>query len=204
MKRASTTTLAAGSAFVRAGVAARGSEDARPTTVRLRIHPAALAFVAGFPGVIGLLAIAASLGRSVPDDGARPLGIGLLLIAALLLVLGSRSRLVVTPDAVTVRFFGLRGTTVRFAEIATATFAMTFPSISYAITLTDKRGRKAIVHANWWRREGSATVQIFRALVEGNVAFDRTTARIVGRVLGVKRPKATIVHHGLFRKDRTW
>ena len=204
MKRASTTHLAAGSAFVRAGAAARASEDAPPLTVRLRIHPAALAFVTGFPGVIGLLAVAASLGRSVPDEGARPLGIGLLVVAALLLVLGVRSRLVVTPDAVTVRFFGLRSTTVRFAAIATATFSMTFPSISYAITFTDSRGKKAIVHANWWRREGSAMVPIFRAIVERQVAFDRTTARIVARVLGVKRPPATIVHHALFRKNRTW
>jgi hypothetical protein len=173
-------------------------------TVRLRIHPAALAFVTGFPGVIGLLAVAVSLGRSVPDDGARPFGIGLLLVAALLLVLGARSRLVVTPDAVTVRFFGLRSTTVRFAEMATATFSMTFPSISYAITFADSRGKQAIVHANWWRREGTAMVAIFRSIVGRQVAFDRTTARIVAQVLGVKRPPATIVHRALFRKDRTW
>jgi hypothetical protein len=105
---------------------------------------------------------------------------------------------------VTVRFFGLRGTTVRFDELLAATFSMTFPTISFAITLRDRTGRKAVVHANWWRDEGMATVPILSALVEHEVAMDRTTARIVSQVLRVARPAATIVHRGLIRKDRTW
>ena len=49
-----------------------------------------LAFVVGFPGTIGILALAASLGRSVTttEHDAR---IGLVLVAALLLVLGART-----------------------------------------------------------------------------------------------------------------
>jgi hypothetical protein len=45
---------------------------------------------------------------------------------------------------------------------------------------------------------------VCRALIEHDVAMDRDTARIASQVLGVPRPKPRIVHHGLFRKDRTW
>ena len=58
------------------------------------------------------------------------------------------------------------------------------------------------------RTGGDAKGQILeillQALVDRDVALDRSTARIVSRVLGVKRPKARIIHRGLLRKDRTW
>jgi hypothetical protein len=204
MKRGSTTEVAAGSAFVRAGQKALRKVGPPSSTVRLRIHPAALAFVAGAPGLIGATSLLATALEPVPNDGRPVFGIVLLAVAVLLVGLGLASRLVVSPDGVTVRFFGLRSTTVRFDELVAATFSMTFPAISYAITLRDRAGRKAVVHANWWRDEGMATVPTLRALVEAEVAMDRTTARIVSQVLGVARPAATIVHRGLIWKDRTW
>lgn len=204
MKRGSTTEVAVGSAFVRAGQKARRKAGPMPTTVRLRIHPAALAFVAGVPGLMGATFLAVAALEPLPDDGRPPIGMVLLVVGAFILGLGLASRLVVSPDGVTVKFFGLRSTTVRFDELAAATFSMTFLTISYAITLRDRAGRKARIHANWWRDEGMATVPILRALVEHDVAMDRTTARIVSQVLGVERPTATIVHRGAIWKDRTW
>jgi len=93
---------------------------------------------------------------------------------------------------------------VRLDELDSATFAMLFPSISYVISLADRRGRKARIHANWWRDEAAFMPPICRALVDHDVAMDRTTARIVSRVLRIKRPAARIVHRALLRRDRTW
>jgi hypothetical protein len=45
---------------------------------------------------------------------------------------------------------------------------------------------------------------VLQALVDHDVAMDRSTARIVQMVLEVPRPDARIVHHGLVNKDRTW
>jgi hypothetical protein len=42
------------------------------------------------------------------------------------------------------------------------------------------------------------------AIVAGDAAMDRMTARIVSEILGITRPKARIVHRALLRKDRTW
>jgi hypothetical protein len=169
-----------------------------------RIHPAALAFVAGFPAAIGGLALLAASTRSLPDDGALPLGVGLLTLSGIVLVLGLGSSLRVFPDRVSVRFFGVRSTTVRFADLSSATLGMTVPTISFAITLRDRSGRKAVVHANWWREERSIMAPICRAILELDVPVDRSTARVVASVLGVRRPRARIVHHGLLNKDRTW
>jgi hypothetical protein len=203
MKRGSPFHAAVNSAFARSraqppkdGVAGR----ARP----IRIHPLALAFVVGFPGAIGAIALLAAMPRSGQDDGAFPLGVGLLALAAVLLILGVRSAVWVGPDALSVRFFGLRFTTVRFDEITSATFGMAFPSISFAIVLTDRRGRKALVHANWWRDETTVVTAVCRALVRYDMPMDRSTARIVSQVLRIRRPRAQITHHGLLRKDRTW
>ena len=202
MRRGSAFHAAARSAFARAA-----REPTAPATdglVRTSISPYALAFVAGFPGAIGGLALAAAMSRTGVTDGAFPLGAGLLLLAGFLLALGIRSVLDVGPDSVMARFFGLRGTTVAFNRLASATFGMTFPSISFGIALVDRDGRKVIEHANWWRDEAEVMRPIFRALVDHDIAMDRTTARVVSKTLGIPRPKPRKLHHSWFRHDRTW
>jgi hypothetical protein len=171
---------------------------------RHRLHPGSLAFVVGFPGLIAAAMLGAAFSRSGVTDGAFAPGLALVAGAAVLLVLGLRSVISVGPDDLTVRFFGVRATTIALREIASATLEMAFPSISFAMVLRDQAGRKVLVHANWWRDEASVMLPVYRALVEFDVAMDRSTARVVSKVLKVKRPKAGIVHHGLLRKDRTW
>ena len=127
----------------------------------------------------------------------------MLVGSAAILVLGVRSFVGLEEGRLTSRFFGIRSTTVRLDQLAGATFAMLFPSISYVITFEDHEGRKARVHANWWSNEEAMT-PLARALVAGDIAMDRTNARIVSKILRIKRPKARIVHHGLLRKYRTW
>ncbi|HEY7591325.1 MAG TPA: hypothetical protein VH723_10045 [Candidatus Limnocylindrales bacterium] len=159
--------------------------------------------MAGFPAAIGVLALIGYLSRS-PRDGALPVAMAFLALAGVLLVLGRRSFLRFDDESITVRFFGLRSTTLRFNELAAATFGMAFPSISYAISLVNGRRRKVLVHANWWRDEAIAVAVVCRALLRCDVPMDRSTARIVGKVLRVKRPRARIVHRALLYKDRTW
>ena len=128
----------------------------------------------------------------------------LIVVAGCLFVLGLRSFLVVSPEGVTVRFFGIRTTAVRFDQLTSATFGMAFPSISHAITLRDADGRKALVHSNWWNGEREAVRPICRAILDLEVPVDRSTARTIAMVLRVKRPTAMIVHRGVIRRDRTW
>jgi hypothetical protein len=202
VKRRSTTELAVRSAFARSS---KGRPDASPTaSITTRIRQWWLTGVAGFPAVVGGLMVFFALERGVPDSSAVVVGTVLLLGAFALLVLGLRSFLTLDGNQLTVRFYGIRSTTVRLDELDSATFAMLFPSISYVITLADRNGRKARIHANWWRDESTFMPPICRSLVEHDVALDRMTARIVSRVLKIKRPKARVVHHALLRKDRTW
>jgi len=144
-----------------------------------------------------------AIARGVPDSPAILIGTVLLLGALALLVLGLRSFLTLDGNQLTVRFYGIRSTTVRLDELDSATFAMLFPSLSYVMTLADRNGRKARIHANWWRDEATFMPPICRSLVEHDVAMDRMTARIVSRVLKVKRPNARVVQYPLLRKDRT-
>ena len=141
-------------------------------------------------------------------DDADPSGLwvgAVLLVGSVaLLVLGVRSFVSLQEGRLTSRFFGVRRTTVRLDQLTGATFAMLFPSISYVITFEDLEGRTARVHANWWSNEEQLMTPLARVLVDGDVAMDRTTARIVSQILRIERPKARIVHHGLLRKDRTW
>lgn len=202
MKRGSPHHVAFGSAFGSSIGATRIPSTA--AGVRGSISRPAIAFVAGFPGVIGALALVAAFSRSGTRDGAFALGVALLGVAAVLLVLGLASTVSIASDEFTVRFFGIRRTTVRLSEIESATFRMAFPSISYALVLTGVGGRKALFHANWWRNEGPILGAIGRALLDRDVSMDRSTARIVSRALGVRRPKARILHHGLVRHERTW
>lgn len=169
MKRGSTTHVAVGTAFARS---VRGPDGVVPSTQRL--HPGAIAFVAGFPGVVGSAMVLAAFSRDGPDDGAFAPGIVLVAVAGLLLVLGLRSFFSVRADGLTVRFYGLRSTTILFTEVRSATFSMTAPSISYAITLTDVARRKAIVHANWWRNERSIVRPVCQALLDHHVPLDRS------------------------------
>jgi hypothetical protein len=200
MRRSSAYLAALRTAFARS----TGASPAGAKALVVRIRTPAFLFVAGFPGGIGAVSLAAALSRGGTSDGAFPLAVAGLVSAAVLLVLGLRSRLSVRADGVTVRFYGLRGTTVRFSDLRSATFGMAFPSISFAITLTDHHGRKALLHANWWNDEANVLSVVCRALVEQDVAMDRSAARIVSRVLAIKRPAPRIVHRALFRKDRTW
>jgi hypothetical protein len=202
VKRDSPLRAAARTAFSKSS----GSVDDRDRTgtIRTSIGVRALAFVVGFPGVLGLVAMWVALSRQGVNDGAFPLAVGSLALAGLLLVLGALSSLSVGPGRLTVRFFGLRATSVRFDELAEATFGMAWPSISFAITLRDRHGRTAVVHANRWRDEAIVMRRVCQALYERDVAMDRSTARIVAATIRVKRPKARILHHAIFRRDRTW
>ena len=183
----------------------RGAVKDGPTggIVQLRIHPAALATVVGFPGVIGSFSVGVAMSRSLAKDGASSLGVGLLALAVVLLILGLGSRLRIDKDTLAVRFFGLRSTTIRFDELESATFVMGFPSISFAIALRDRHRRKALVHANWWSDEGSAVRPLCQALVHFDVAMDRSTARVVSKVLRIKRPQARILPRMRHRKNKT-
>jgi hypothetical protein len=173
-----------------------------------RLHPGAIAFVVGFPGVIGILALITAFSRidqvGLESDGAYGLGVVVTGVALLLLVLGLRSFMRVDGENVTIRFFGIRSTTLRLAELVSATFGMPLPSISFTIRLTDRSGRHVLVHANWWRDEAAVVRPVLQALVDHDVPMDRSTARIVSEVLRVERPTARIIHHGLIWKDRTW
>jgi hypothetical protein len=202
MKRRSTTALAVRSAFARSS---KGRTETSPTAkIATRIRPWWLAGVAGFPAVVGGVMVFFALERGAPDSPPVFVGGAILLGALALLVLGLRSFLTLDGDQLTVRFYGIRSTTVRLDDLESATFAMLFPSISYVITLADRNGRKARIHANWWDAESAFMPPICRSLVEHDVALDRMTARIVSQVLKIKRPKARVVHHALLRKDRTW
>jgi hypothetical protein len=201
VKRRSTTSLAARSAF-RRSIARFPDNAGNPVTTRVRAL--AQAFVAGFPALVGAPMVLFAIGGRYPDATALYVGATLLLGAVALLILGLRSRLTFDDDSLSVRFYGIRATTVRIDEVETATFAMLFPSISYAITLTDRHGRRARIHANWWRDEARIMPPICRRLVARDVAMDRMTARVVSQVLRIKRPKPRIVHHAVLRRDRTW
>jgi hypothetical protein len=149
----------------------------------LRIRRPWLAFVVGFPGAIGTVALVAALSRDGMADGALPLAVASLGLAVVLLVLGALSRVWLFPDRVAVRFFGVRTTKVRFADLTTATFGMVFPSISFALTLTDRGGQRATIHANWWDYEPAMMDAVCRALIHHDVAVDRMTASVIARVL---------------------
>lgn len=192
--------VAAGAAFV-SPVPLTAVADSR---VSVRLRPYTIAFVTGLPAFVGGTALLAAFSRSGIQDGAFPLAAVGLAAAATLLVLGLRSRLSIDGDSLTVRFFGLRGTTLRLADLRSATFSMAWPSISFAITVRDRSGRKALVHANWWQHEIAVLVLLCRTLVEHRAALDRDTSRIVARTLRIPPPEATIVHRALLRRDRPW
>lgn len=195
--------VAVRSAFARS-VRAPGWTSPSGFVARTRLHPWALAFVVGFPGVIGILGLATSLARPVLTEALVFVGVLPTVTALLLLVLGLRSEACVDSECVSVRFFGIRTTTVRFDELRSATFGMPFPSISFTLVLRDEAGHKVRIHANWWLGEGEIVRPVLRRALELDVPMDRTAARIASEVLGVKRPKARIVHHGLINKKRTW
>jgi hypothetical protein len=195
-------SVAAGTAFGRSrdGVARASQADPRP----LRIRRAWLAFTVGFPAAVGAVALAAALGRSGTGDGALALAVVLLSVAALLLVLGAASGVWLATTTLTIRFFGFRKTTVRLDELVSATFVMAMPSISYALVLRDRQGRKGLFHANWWDREPDVLVPVCAALLQNDVAMDRQTARVVAQTMRVKPPKARIVHHAFLDRSKTW
>ena len=164
----------------------------------------ALAFVVGFPGLVGGAGIGFNIGRSFDVPAMILLGYLPVAAAIVILITGLRSQVRVTPDAVSVRFLGFRATTIRFDELRSLTFEMAFPSISFALVLEDRSGHKTRIHANWWQDEGAIVRPVCRAALQRDVAMDRSAARVVSDVLGVKRPKATIVHHAWLNKGRTW
>jgi hypothetical protein len=173
--------------------------------VRARLQRFAIGFVAGFPGLIGLAGILAAFSRTGVDDLAFRFGLVCLVAAAALLILGLRSFITVDDARLAVRFYGIRTTRIRWDEMASATFGMLPPpSISFAITIRPRRGRKAIFHANWWRRESEILARVARQIVDRGVAVDRDTARILGHALDVPPPDATIIHRALVRRHRTW
>jgi hypothetical protein len=133
--------VAAATAFARS----RGRAlppDGHVDPVHTRLHPGAIAFVAGFPGVVGAAMLWSAIASDRTTSEGYYVGIVVLVFAALLLVLGLRSFIRIDQDALTVRFYGLRRTTVRLAELESATFLMAFPSISFAFALTDRGGHR--------------------------------------------------------------
>jgi hypothetical protein len=190
-ERQSSYDVAAGTAFARSTGAAV-SRRTRP----LRIRPSWLAFVVGIPGLIGAVALAAALPRGGVADGAFPLAIAMIALALGLLILGAASRLWMFPDGLAVRFFGLRKASVQFGDITSATFGMVFPSISFALRLTQRSGRTATIHANWWDDEAAVMVPLCRALLDRDVPVDQMAATIIGRVLGVDPPPPRIQRTG--------
>lgn len=170
----------------------------------VRLNPYAIAFVAGFPGLVGGTMLVAALSRTGTSDGAFPVGAVLLVAAGALLVLGLRSYLALDDHGVTVRFYGIRATRVRFEELVAATFGMAFPSISFSIALKGSRDRTARIHANWWRREREIMAVVLGELLDRDVAMDRQTAAIVAKTFKVEAPRPRIVHRALFNRDKTW
>ena len=85
--------------------------------------------------VLGALAFCAPAadGREI----AIPVVIVLLVIAAGLMVLALRSRLVTDAEGVDVQFFGLRSSAILWDEVVAATFGMSFPSLAFGIRLAD-------------------------------------------------------------------
>jgi len=202
VKRRTPASVAAGTAFNRRADEAVDRHPSRP--VELRIHWSWQAFVAGFPGAVGLVGVWSDVARPGPEHEALWIFSAILAGAVALLVLGLASFVRLDGDRLTVRFYGVRRTTVRLDALESATFGMLAASISYAISLVDRSGRRVRFHANWWHDEPAILVPICQGLLDHDVAMDRQTTRIVSRVLGVRRPKPRIVHHGLLRKDRTW
>ena len=198
----SSLTAAAGTAFT-GRVPARFRTATEP--VEARLQPFAIGFVAGFPGLIGLAGVVAAFSRTGVDDAAFSFGVVCLVAGAALLVLGLLSFIAVDETGLAVRFYGLRTSRIRWDEMASATFGvLPPPSISFAIIIRPRHGRKVIFHANWWRREPELLARVARQVIDRAVAVDRSTARIVGHALDVPRPEATIIHHALLRRDRTW
>ena len=170
--------------------------------VRSRVKLVACLVLATMPGALGALALFGAFTRTGTSDGAFPLAVGSLLVAALLLVLGLRSRLSADLEVLWVRFFGIRGTAVRFDALVSATFGMTFPSISFGVTLRDHDGERVVVHANWWRDERAIVAFIAQRLLEHDVPMDRDTAALVARALRVPRPEVRIVRRPPLRRGR--
>ena len=170
--------------------------------VESRVRLGACLLLAVMPATLGLLAFAAAFSRSGPSDGAFPLGVIALSAAASLLLLGLRSRLSIDQNRLTVRFFGLRSTTVEFEDVESATYGMTFPSISFGVALKDHQGERAVVHANWWRDEPTIMALLTQQLLGRDIAMDEATAGIVARTLRVPRPEPRIAHRPLLRRDR--
>ena len=182
----------------------RGGLSDRSTThhVETRVRLGTLLLLAAMPATLGLIAHAAAFSRSGTTDGAFPLGVVALSSAASLLLLGLRSRLSIDRNQLTVRFFGLRSTTVEFEHVKSATYGMTFPSISFGVTLGDHQGERAVVHANWWRDEPTVIALVAQQLLGRDIAMDEATAGIVARTLRVPRPAARIMHRPLLRRGR--
>ena len=180
------------------------SDEPAVTSVRVRLHGGAIAFVAGFPGLVGVVSLWSAMSDPGDGGGAWTLAAGTLSTATLLLILGLASFLALDEAGVTVRFFGFRSTRVRFDELVAATFGMAFPSISFSLALNDSRGRTARIHANWWRRELDIVPAVLRELLSRDVAMDRQTAALVALTLKVKAPTARIVHRALLNRDKTW
>ena len=195
-RRSSVYDVARATAFV-----GDATSESVVSDVRSRVKPVACLVLAAMPGALGVLALFGAFTRTGTSDGAFPLAIASLLIAALLLVLGLRSRLSADMDVLWVRFFGIRGTAVRFDDLVSATFGMTFPSISFGMTMKDGHGKRVVVHANWWRDELSILAFISQRLLEHDVPMDRDTAALVARALGVPAPEVRIVRRPLLRRD---
>ncbi|MGC8634209.1 MAG: hypothetical protein ACP5VP_06040 [Candidatus Limnocylindrales bacterium] len=118
----------------------------------------------------------------------------LVILGTLFLVLGERSRLVADEERITVCFFGLRSSSVAWRDVVAATYFMSLPSSSFAVTLRTRSGQRLLVHWYWWRREHEIARLMARQLLRYGAAFDEVTASIVSRELHVPPPPATLAH----------
>lgn len=138
----------------------------------------------------------AALAFSAPAvDGreiAMPVVIGLLVIAAGLVLLALMSRLVRDDEGIDVRFFGLRSRAIRWDEVVAATFGMSFPSLAFGIWLADRGGRRVRLHFGYWNDEKRLLSIVAPRILQAGPDMDAQTAEILARVTHTKPGPASL------------
>ncbi len=138
------------------------------------------------------LGVLAGIGGPAPMQWELVLPVGLFGIS--FLVLGVRSRLVADEETIRVCFFGLRSSSVAWRDVVAATYFMSLPSSSFAVTLRTRSGQRLLVHWYWWRKEREIARLMATQLLRYGAEFDEVTASIVSRELHVPPPLALLAH----------
>ena len=167
-----------------------GTSPGTGTTVVSRLRRDQLASGGALFLGFAFLGVLAGIGGPAPMQWQIVLP--LTLFGLCFLVLGVRSRLVADDETISVCFFGLRSSSVAWREVVAATYFMAFPSISFAVTLRTRSGRRLLVHWYWWRKEREIARLMARQLLRYGAEFDEVTASIVSRELHVPPPLALL------------